>query len=58
MPVRLNRYFTASSYLRSVNDALISITYIALNSKYIVIQVNNIRLWQGYQAQGTFEKAT
>ena len=58
MPVLLNRYFTASSYLRSVNDASFSLTYIALNSKYIVIQVNNIRLWQGYQAQGTFEKAT
>ena len=58
MPVRLNRYFTASSYLRSINYAFFSITYIALDSKYIVIQVNNIRLWQGYQAQGTFEKAT
>ena len=56
LSARLNRYFIASSCLRSIVNDDFSITYNALNSKYIVMQVNNIRRWQGYQAQGAFVK--
>ena len=56
LSARLNRYFIASSCLLSIVNDDFSITYNALNSKYIVMQVNNIRLWQGYQAQGAFLK--
>ena len=55
LSARLNRFFIPSSCLRIVSDDF-SITYNALNSKYIVMQVNNICLWQGYQAQGAFLK--
>ena len=55
LSARLNRFFIPSSCFRIVSDDF-SITYNALNSKYIVMQVNIICLWQGYQAQGAFLK--